>query len=215
MCIVWFIDRGWVAEWSIAAVLKTVEGRPSGSSNLSPSAIINASDDRGVFLLGMIMTTKTNVMRILQAAKIDFTTYEYDPAKGIDAKSVASSVGKPEEQVFKTLVTQSPTQQHSFEHFVFVIPSNQELDLKKAALAAKVKSLEMLPLKKLQPLTGYVHGGCSPVGMKKAFPTFIDETALLFDSFCVSGGKIGLTLQMNAQQLALLINATFADLTIN
>lgn len=161
------------------------------------------------------MAVKTNAMRILENADVSFTAYEYDPKQGIDAKSVATSIGKPQEQVFKTLVTQSPTQEHSFEHFVFVIPASQELDLKKAAYAAGVKSLEMLPLKKLLPLTGYVHGGCSPVGMKKSFPTFIDETALLFDTFCVSGGKIGLTLELNAEKLAALIGAQFSDLTIN
>ena len=159
------------------------------------------------------MTVKTNVMRILETAKIKFVAYEYDPTKGIDAKSVATSVGKPQEQVFKTLVTQSATLQHSFDYFVFVIPSNTELDLKKAAIAANVKNLEMLPLKKLQPLTGYVHGGCSPVGMKKNFPTFIDKTALLFDSFCVSGGKIGLSLEINPKDLSCLIKAKFFDLT--
>ena len=88
------------------------------------------------------------------------------------------------------------------------------MDLKKAAVAAGVKNLEMLPLKKLQSLTGYVHGGCSPVGMKKLFPTFIDETALLFDSFCVSGGRIGLSLEMNPEHLANLINSKFYDLTV-
>ena len=214
MCIVCPIDRGWVAEWSIAAVLKTVEGRPSGSSNLSPSAI-NASLTEAFFIARKKMVIKTNAMRILENANIPFTAYEYDPKQGIDAKSVALSINKPQEQVFKTLVTQSPTQQHSFEHFVFVIPANQELDLKKAANAACVKSLEMLPLKKLLPLTGYIHGGCSPVGMKKSFPAFIDETALLFDTFCVSGGKIGLTLELNAEKLANTIDAKFSDLTTN
>jgi Cys-tRNA(Pro)/Cys-tRNA(Cys) deacylase len=157
------------------------------------------------------MTIKTNVMRILETAKINFVAYEYDPQKGIDAKSVALSIGKPQEQVFKTLVTQSPTQHHSFEHFVFVIPADAELDVKKAAAAAKVKSLEMLPLKMLYPLTGYVHGGCSPLGMKKAFTTFIDESAMQFNTFCVSGGKIGLTLEIPPTDLADLIHATFAD----
>ena len=103
---------------------------------------------------------------------------------------------------------------HNSTDFVFVIPANAELSVKKAARAAKVKDLEMLPLKKLLPLTGYVHGGCSPVGMKKNFAVFIDETAMLFDTFFISGGKIGLTLEMNAEALAKAIGAEFADLTL-
>ena len=156
---------------------------------------------------------KTNAMRILETAHVPFKVYEYDPKEGVDAVAVAKYVNRPAEQVFKTLVTEAPTDQHSFQHFVFVIPANCELDVKKAAKAANVKSLEMMPLKKLTPLTGYIHGGCSPVGMKKDFPTFIDETAILFETFCVSGGKIGLTLELNAEQLAQAINAQFADLT--
>jgi Cys-tRNA(Pro)/Cys-tRNA(Cys) deacylase len=157
---------------------------------------------------------KTNVMRILETLKIAYKVYEYNPQNNLDAVSVAGFVGKPAEQVFKTLVTQAPTDQHGFANFVFVIPGNQELSVKKAAHAAGVKDLEMLPLKKLLPLTGYVHGGCSPLGMKKNFPVFIDETAILFDTFCISGGKIGVTLELNAESLAEGINAQFADLTL-
>lgn len=151
-------------------------------------------------------------MRIIETAGVPCRVYEYDPKEGVDAVAVAKYVNRPVEQVFKTLVTEAPTNQHGFEHFVFVVPANAELDVKKAAKAAGVKSLDMMPLKKLTPLTGYVHGGCSPVGMKKVFPTFIDETAVLFDTFCVSGGKIGITLELNAEQLAQAINAKFADL---
>ncbi len=158
---------------------------------------------------------KTNVMRIVETAKIPYTAYEWNPINGLDAETVAGYIGKPAEQTFKTLVTQAPTDQHGFNHFVFVIPANKELSVKKAAAAAGVKNVEMLPLKKLLPLTGYVHGGCSPVGMKKAFPVFIDETAILFDTFFVSGGKIGLTLELNAEALANAIGAKFADLTLD
>ena len=165
-----------------------------------------------LFIKGIEMI-KTNAMRILETAGVAFKTYEYDTKEGVDAISVANYLNKPSEQVFKTLVTQSPTAQHGFEHFVFVIPSAQELDVKKAARAAGVKNLEMLPLKKLTPLTGYIHGGCSPVGMKKQFPTFIDETAQLFDTICLSGGRVGLTLELNAETLAGAISAKFADLT--
>lgn len=157
---------------------------------------------------------KTNAMRIVETAKIPYQVYEYNPTGGVDAKSVAQYLQKPEEQVFKTLVTQAPTNQHGFNYFVFVIPAATELSVKKAAHAAGVKDLEMLPLKKLLPLTGYVHGGCSPIGMKKQFPVFIDETALLFDTFCLSGGKIGVTLELNAEILAEAIGAKFADLTL-
>jgi Cys-tRNA(Pro)/Cys-tRNA(Cys) deacylase len=157
---------------------------------------------------------KTNVMRIVETAKIPYTAYEWAPVNGLDAETVAGYIGKPAEQTFKTLVTQAPTDQHGFNHFVFVIPANKELSVKKAAAAAGVKNVEMLPLKKLLPLTGYVHGGCSPVGMKIKCGVFIDETAILFDKFYISGGKIGLTLGLNAEALAAAIGAEFADLVL-
>ena len=157
---------------------------------------------------------KTNAMRILETAKVSYKMYEYNPKEGVDAVSVAGYLNKPVEQVFKTLVTEAPTNQHTFNHYVFVIPAAKELSVKKAAQAAGVKALEMMPLKKLTPLTGYIHGGCSPVGMKKIFPTYIDETALLYDTFFVSGGKVGLTLEVNAEELAHAIKASFADLTL-
>lgn len=158
---------------------------------------------------------KTNAMRIIETAGVKFKAYEWKPVNGLDAVSVASYINKPAEQTFKTLVTEAPTDQHGFNHYVFVIPANRELSVKKAAAAAGVKSVEMLPLKKLLPLTGYVHGGCSPVGMKKTFPVFIDETAILFDAIFVSGGRIGLTLELNAEELAKAIDAEFADLTLD
>ena len=104
------------------------------------------------------------------------------------------------------------TQAPGPEYYVFVVPSSGELNLKKAAKAAKVKSIEMIPLKKLLPLTGYVHGGCSPIGMKKKFPTFIDETAILFDRMFVSGGYVGLNLEIAPEELAGFIDAEFADI---
>ena len=158
---------------------------------------------------------KTNAMRIVETAGILYTAYEWVPTDGLDAETVAGYIKKPAEQTFKTLVTQAPTNQHGFDHFIFVIPANKELSVKKAATAAGVKNIEMLPLKKLLPLTGYVHGGCSPLGMKKSFPVFIDETAILFDTFFISGGKIGLTLELNAEALAAAIKAEFADLTLD
>ena len=157
---------------------------------------------------------KTNAMRILENANVSYSVYEYAPPPQLDAVSIAKVIAKPVEQTFKTLITQAPTQQHGFSYFVFVIPADAELSVKKAAVAAGVKNLEMLPLKKLLPLTGYVHGGCSPVGLKKTFPVFIDETAVLYETICLSGGKIGLTLELNAEALAQAIGAQFFDLTL-
>ncbi len=157
----------------------------------------------------MTALKKTNAMRLLEQAKVSFEFYEYETTDGkIDAKSVAAKIGQAPEQVFKTLVTQSPTH----EHFVFVVPSIGELDLKKAAKAANQKSIEMIAQKQLLPLTGYIHGGCSPIGMKKPFPTFIDETALLYDKFCISAGKVGVNLCLNPQDVAAYLNAQFVDL---
>lgn len=151
---------------------------------------------------------KTNVMRILETAKIEYQAYEYDPKQGVDALSVAKYFQQPPERIFKTLVTIAPTH----EHFVCVVPANADLDLKRAAALADVKSLEMIPLKQLLPTTGYIHGGCSPIGMKKQFKTLIDETAFLFPTIFVSGGKVGLTIELNAEELAYLIDAKFGNI---
>ncbi len=150
-------------------------------------------------------------MRLLEAEGIPFRSYEYPVDDGkIDAVSIAGKIGVAPEQVFKTLVTESP----SHEHFVFIIPGNMELDLKKAARISSQKNIDMIPSKTLLPLTGYIHGGCSPVGMKKLFPTFLDETAILFEFICVSGGKVGLNLGLDPEALASFVHAEFADLTV-
>lgn len=152
---------------------------------------------------------KTNAMRQLDQAGISYEAFEYAVDDGkIDAVSVAEKIGQPSELVFKTLVTQSPVH----ECFVFIIPGADELDLKLAAKAAGQKSIEMLPGKQLLGVTGYVHGGCSPIGMKKPFPTYIDETAVLFDTFCVSAGKVGLNIRLNPEELAAYLNASFLPL---
>ena len=152
---------------------------------------------------------KTNAVRLLESAGIVFTAHEYPVDDGmIDAKSIARKLGRTPDEVFKTLVAETP----AHEYFVFVIPAAGELDLKKAAQAAQRKSIDMIPLKQLFPLTGYVHGGCSPVGMKKLFPTFIDETAILFEKIFVSGGKVGLNLEIAPEDLAGFVPAEFADL---
>lgn len=152
---------------------------------------------------------KTNVLRLLDNAGIPYRALEYSGADGkIDALSIAEKTGIPPEQCFKTLVTENP----AHEHFVFVMPATVGLDLKKAARVSGSKSIAMILQKTLLPLTGYIHGGCSPVGMKKQFPTFIEETAQLYDTIGVSGGRIGLTVVINPLDLAAFIGAQFADL---
>lgn len=158
----------------------------------------------------MASAVKTNAVRLLENAGIDFSVHEYDVSDGeIDALSIARKLGAENDRVFKTLVAESPDK----EHFVFVVPAAATLNLKKAAKVAAVKSIAMIKQKELLPLTGYVHGGCSPVGMKKLFPTFIDETAILWERIFVSGGKVGLNLQIPPEDLAGFVNAEFADLT--
>ena len=157
------------------------------------------------------MAEKTNAIRLLENGNVPFRFYEYDVSDGrIDGKSIAEKIGESPDQVFMTLVTQAPPGK---DYFVFVVPASGELDLKKAAKACGRKSIEMIPQKLLFPLTGYIHGGCSPIGMKKLFPTYIDETAILFDKICVSGGRIGTNLGLNPEELAAFINAQFVDLT--
>ena len=152
---------------------------------------------------------KTNVLRLLDNAGISYRALEYSAEDGrIDALSIAEKTGIPPEQCFKTLVTENP----AHEHFVFVMPATSGLDLKKAAKVSHSKSIAMILQKTLLPLTGYIHGGCSPVGMKKQFPTFIEETAQLYDEIGVSGGRIGLTVVINPLDLASFIGAQFADL---
>ena len=151
---------------------------------------------------------KTNVMRLLDQAGIAYIPHYYD-SELTSGTEVAAALGQSGECLFKTLVTLAG----NGEHFVFVIPAEGTLDLKKAARAAGVKSIAMLKQKDLLPLTGYVHGGCSPVGMKKPFPTFIDETALITDAFFCSAGRRGAQIEVGAEALADYIGAVFADLT--
>ena len=153
--------------------------------------------------------TKTNVLRILEAAGIAFTAREYDTSDGeISGVAVATKIGQETERVFKTLVTEGKTTGLN----VFVVPSNVDLDLKKAAVVTGDKYIEMIKARELEPKTGYVHGGCSPIGMKKLFPTFIDETAVLHDTINISGGRVGLQIELSPNELARLINAVFCDL---
>lgn len=152
---------------------------------------------------------KTNVMRLLEQASIAYTPHYYDPQQGIDGVSVAKQLGQDPDAVFKTLVTQGKSK----AFFVFVIPVAATLNLKRAAQACGEKSIEMIPQKLLLPNTGYIHGGCSPVGMKKAYPTFIDETAQLFDTLCVSAGKIGVQVELSPDDLCQVTGAQYAALT--
>jgi len=153
--------------------------------------------------------TKTNALRILENAGVPHEVHAYDTADGkIDGMSVAAKTGRDPDAVYKTLVTVGKTT----GHHVFVVPVDCELNLKKAAVAARDKSLEMIKSRELEPLTGYVHGGCSPVGMKKALPTFIEETAQALDAMLVSAGRIGLQMELAPNDLAQMTGAVFCDL---
>lgn len=152
---------------------------------------------------------KTNTIRILESKNISHSIIEYQSNdEEIDAVSVAKKIGAPPETIFKTLVARNDLN----EIIVFVIPGNFELNLKKAAKACGNKSVEMIRVKELQPLTGYIRGGCSPIGMKKQFPTFIDETAQLYDKIYCSAGARGIQVNLSPADLASLISADFVDL---
>ena len=149
---------------------------------------------------------KTNAMRILDAKKVHYEMLTYENKDGkIDGVSVAEKIGRNPKEVFKTLVAQGSSK----NVFVFVIPVTEELDLKKAAKAAGEKNIEMLPVKDIQKWTGYIRGGCSPIGMKKEYKTFIDESSKSLESIIVSGGKIGVQMVLDPVQLT---DVTKADI---
>lgn len=151
---------------------------------------------------------KTNVMRILDSLKLDYQTHNYTDTDAISGLEVASALGQNPDVVFKTLVTEG----HSRNYYVFLVPVSCDLDLKKAAKSVGEKSVEMIKLKDLLPLTGYVHGGCSPIGMKKPFKTTIDETAELYDKIIFSGGKIGYQVEISLPELKKAIDFQLADI---
>ena len=153
---------------------------------------------------------KTNVMRLLDAANIKYDEKVYSEDI-VDGLGVASNLNENPECVFKTLITENDKK----EHFVFCVPVTGELDLKKAAKASYSKSISMIKQKELLPLTGYVHGGCSPIGLKKQFPVYIDETAQLFDKIYVSGGRRGFQVGLSPLDLETIVKAKFIDLTKN
>ena len=155
---------------------------------------------------------KTNVMRVLEQKKVAYTahTYPHEEGVAVDGITVARSMGQDPECVFKTLVARGA----SGGYYVFDIPVGDTLDLKKAAKAVGEKSIAMIHQKELLPLTGYVHGGCSPVGMKKQFPTVFHETAVLYDTVCVSAGKIGHQVECDPNALIALLRAKTADVIV-
>ena len=153
---------------------------------------------------------KTNAMRLLEKGKIPYTVHTYEAAQAVDGVTVAGKIGRPPEQVFKTLVTKGKN-----GCYVFVIPAAAELDLKKAARAVGEKAVEMLPVKELLKTTGYIRGGCSPLGMKKAYPTYLHESCMGFDTIFVSGGRVGTQIELSPQALLDACGGRVADLTVS
>lgn len=151
---------------------------------------------------------KTNVMRVLDQKRVEYKSYSYGDGTAISGPEVAAILGKDPASVFKTLVTVGK----SGQHYVFVVPVEKELDLKLAAKAAGEKNIEMIKAKELLPLTGYVHGGCSPIGMKKFFPTFIDSSAQEHQTILFSAGKIGHQVEISPSDLKTVIKIQFSQL---
>ena len=153
---------------------------------------------------------KTNVMRVLDGKKIPYESHTYEPDATMSGEQIAGILGEDPSHVFKTLVTQAK----SGAYYVFVVPVVEELDLKKAAKAAGEKAISMIKQKDLLPLTGYVHGGCSPVGMKKQFPTFVNESAKELDKMFVSAGKVGYQVELSPKDLVSVVGSKYADLIV-
>ena len=154
---------------------------------------------------------KTNVMRLLEQAGVSYAPHGYPHGKEpVDGVTVAGILGRDPQQVFKTLVTRGA----SGGYRVFVIPADATLDLKKAARAAGEKSVEMIPVADINKVTGYVRGGCSPVGMKKPYPTFVEESAQLWDTILVSAGRIGAQVELASDDFLPLCGGKYADLTV-
>ena len=152
---------------------------------------------------------KTNVMRVLDQKKVSYRSWHMDLQEAVSGVEMALRLGQDPKKVFKTLVTVGKSK----NHYVFVIPVEKELDLKKAAKAVNEKSIEMIPQKELLPLTGYIHGGCSPIGMKKSFPTTIDSHASGLGEIIFSAGKVGYQVQVGLEDLKKVIRFQIADVT--
>lgn len=153
---------------------------------------------------------KTNAMRILDSLKIEYDSYFYECDEFIDALKIADQLGLPYEKVFKTLVTRSASK----NFYVFVIPIAEELDLKKAARVVGEKSVEMIQVKEINSVTGYIRGGCTAIGMKKKYVTRVDMSAESLMTMIVSGGKIGVQLEMKPEDLLKACDGVFADLIV-
>ncbi len=154
--------------------------------------------------------TKTNAMRILDRSKIPYTEHQYECDGFLDGVSIAEKLNQPLNKTFKTLVTLGK----SHKYYVFVVPVAEELNLKAAATAVGEKSVEMIPVKEITAVTGYVRGGCSPIGMKKQFATVIDQSAKEQDTIIFSGGRLGAQIEMNPIELSSLIGASFSDIIL-
>ena len=157
------------------------------------------------------MEDKTNVMRLLDGKKLKYNSYYYGDGNAVSAAEVAEYLGQSADRVFKTLVTVGK----SGKYYVFVVPGCNELDLKKAAKSVGEKSVAMVLSKELLPLTGYIHGGCSPIGMKKFFTTIIHQTAEDFETIYFSGGRIGVQVEMSLSELSKIIRFSVADITVD
>lgn len=154
---------------------------------------------------------KTNVMRILDQKKISYISHNYMNTGAVSGAEVAAALGENPDMVFKTLVTVGK----SGANYVFVIPVEKELDLKKAARSVGEKSIEMIHQKELLPLTGYIHGGCSPIGMKKQFVTIVDKSAEPLERMIFSAGKVGYQVEMRPEDLKKVIRVQMADITVS
>ena len=151
---------------------------------------------------------KTNVMRLLEKGKVQYVSHNYENTGAVSGMEVATALGQDPDMAFKTLVTVGKTK----NHYVFLVPVSRELDLKKAAKSVGEKNIEMIPQKELLPLTGYVHGGCSPIGMKKRFRTVIDASSANFDTILFSGGKIGMQVQKSLEELKKVLTFELHDI---
>lgn len=157
--------------------------------------------------MGKEKEIKTNAMRILDKKKITYHVNSYTCEEFIDGVHIADKLGQSYEQSFKTLVAVGKSK----EHYVFVIPVDKEIDFKKAAKAVGEKSIELVPVKEIQGLTGYIRGGCTPIGMKKLFKTIIQESAKEHKEIIISGGKLGLQILLNPEDLIMVVNGEYGD----
>ena len=153
---------------------------------------------------------KTNVMRILDAHKINYSVYEYAPNQSLTGEDIAKILNESPDKCFKTLITQGKSK----DYYAFLVPVNKELDLKKAATSVNEKNVEMIPFKDLLKVTGYIHGGCSPIGLKKPYQVTIDSSAKNYGEIYLSGGHIGVQIKIRLEDLITIVNPNFTALTI-